>query len=125
MLNHVSIGVTDLTKSRSFYEAILKPLGYKCLSEGPEHLGYGNATPEFWVLTVKSPVPAELASGLHFCFDARQRTDVEEFHRAALAAGGHDNGGPGIRKDYGDDYYAAFIIDPDGYRLEAFTISPT
>ena len=62
-------------------------------------------------------------SGLHFCFDATRRADVDAFHRASLAAGGHDNGTPGIRKEYGDDYYAAFVVDPDGYRLEAYTTS--
>jgi catechol 2,3-dioxygenase-like lactoylglutathione lyase family enzyme len=123
MINHVSIGVKDLRKSRRFYDAALEPLGYKCLMEGPEYLGYGTAAPEFWVLSVKNPVRADTASGLHFCFDAGRRTDVDAFHRAATTAGGNDNGKPGIRKDYGDDYYAAFVADPDGYRLEAYTIS--
>jgi len=125
MLNHVSVGVTDLTKSRRFYDAALKPLGYKCLFEGAEYLGYGISTPEFWVLAVKHPVPANNESGLHFCFDASRRTDVNAFHQAAITAGGRDNGQPGVRKDYGDDYYAAFVTDPDGYRLEAYTTSPT
>jgi len=125
MLNHVSVGVTDLTKSRRFYDAALKPLGYKCLFEGAEYLGYGISTPEFWILAVKHPVPANNESGLHFCFDASRRTDVNAFHQAAITAGGRDNGQPGVRKDYGDDYYAAFVTDPDGYRLEAYTTSPT
>ena len=123
MLSHVSIGVKDLAKSRRFYDAALEPLGYKCLSEGEEYLGYGTATSEFWVLAVKRPVKADDESGLHFCFDAAGRTEVNAFHRAALAAGGQDNGTPGIRKDYGDDYYAAFVADPDGYRIEAYTSS--
>jgi catechol 2,3-dioxygenase-like lactoylglutathione lyase family enzyme len=125
MLSHVSIGVKDLTKSRRFYDAALEPLGYKCLLESPEYLGYGSATPEFWVLAVKHPVSADNESGLHFCFGAERRADVDAFHRAATAAGGRDNGKPGIRKDYGDDYYAAFVADPDGYRLEAYSSSPT
>jgi catechol 2,3-dioxygenase-like lactoylglutathione lyase family enzyme len=124
MLSHVSIGVKDLTKSRRFYDAAIEPLGYKCLLEGPEYLGYGTASPEFWVLAVKHPVPADNESGLHFCFDAARRADVDAFHRAATKAGGRDNGKPGVRKDYGDDYYAAFVADPDGYRLEAYTSSP-
>ncbi|MBV8361165.1 MAG: VOC family protein [Deltaproteobacteria bacterium] len=125
MLNHVSVGVTDLTKSRRFYDAALKPLGYKCLFEGAEYLGYGTSTAEFWVLAVKHPVPANNESGLHFCFGAARRADVNAFHQAAIAAGGRDNGQPGVRKDYGDDYYAAFVTDPDGYRLEAYTTNPT
>jgi catechol 2,3-dioxygenase-like lactoylglutathione lyase family enzyme len=124
MLSHVSIGVKDLSRSRRFYDAALEPLGFKCLLQGSEYLGYGAATPELWVLAVTHLVPADGQSGLHFCFDAARRADVSEFHRAAIAAGGKDNGEPGIRKDYGDDYYAAFVIDPDGYRLEAYTNSP-
>jgi catechol 2,3-dioxygenase-like lactoylglutathione lyase family enzyme len=102
MLNHVSIGVKDLTNSRRFYDAALQPLGYKCLVESAEYLGYGTTSPEFWVLAVKNPVPADGNSGLHFCFDAARRADVNAFHRAAIAAGGRDNGAPGVRKDYGD-----------------------
>jgi catechol 2,3-dioxygenase-like lactoylglutathione lyase family enzyme len=71
-------------------------------------------------MKVARPVPADTASGLHFCFDAPNRKGVEQFHAAALKAGGKDNGKPGVRKDYGDNYYAAFVIDPDGYRLEAY-----
>lgn len=125
MISHVSIGVKDLNRARRFYDAALQPLGYKCLLEGSEYLGYGAATPQLWVLAVSRPVPADDQSGLHFCFDAGGRDAVDEFHRAALAAGGKNNGEPGIRKDYGDDYYAAFVIDPDGYRLEAYTNSLT
>jgi catechol 2,3-dioxygenase-like lactoylglutathione lyase family enzyme len=123
MLSHVSIGVRDLAQSRRFYDAVLDPLGYKCLLEGPEYLGYGKVSPEFWVLVVKNPVPANSESGLHFCFDAVRRANVDAFHHAAANTGGSDNGKPGLRKDYGDDYYAAFVRDPDGYRLEAYTTS--
>jgi catechol 2,3-dioxygenase-like lactoylglutathione lyase family enzyme len=69
------------------------------------------------------PVAADEKSGLHFCFSAPTRRSVDEFHAAALAAGGRDNGRPGPRPDYGPDYYAAFVIDPDGYRLEAYCSS--
>jgi len=123
MLSHVSVGVRDLAKSRRFYDAALEPLGYKCQFESAEALGYGATTPEFWLLAVKHPVSPNNESGLHFCFDATRRAAVNAFHRAAIGAGGRDNGKPGPRKDYGDDYYAAFVADPDGYRLEAYTIS--
>ncbi|HUA32287.1 MAG TPA: VOC family protein [Candidatus Binataceae bacterium] len=123
MLSHVSIGVKDIARARKFYDAALKPLGYKCLVEGSEYLGYGADSPEYWILAARSPVPADPASGLHFCFDANSRADVNGFYEAALHAGGKDNGKPGIRKDYGENYYAAFAIDPEGYRLEVFTTS--
>jgi len=123
MLNHVSIGVRDLAKARRFYDAALEPLGYKCVFESAEYVCYGTTSPEFCVVAAQHPVPANTESGLHFCFDAAHRADVNAFHRAAIAAGGRENGKPGLRKDYGDDYYAAFVIDPDGYRLEAYTTS--
>jgi catechol 2,3-dioxygenase-like lactoylglutathione lyase family enzyme len=123
MLSHVSIGVKDLAKSRGFYDAALKPLGYKCLVEGGEYAGYGAKEPELWLLAAKHPVPPNEGSGLHFCLDANTRADVDAFHAAAVKGGGKDNGKPGVRKDYGENYYAAFVIDPDGYRLEAYTSS--
>jgi len=120
MISHVSVGVRDIAKAGKFYDAALVPLGYKRLFDSAEALGYGAKTPEFWVMRVARPVPAEEASGLHFCFDAPARAAVDQFHAAAVKAGGHDNGKPGLRKDYGDNYYAAFVVDPDGYRLEAY-----
>lgn len=121
MLSHVSIGVKDLAKARGFYDAALKPLGYKCLVEGGGYAGYGANSPELWLLAAQQPVAPNQASGLHFCFDAASRSAVDSFHAAALKTGGLDNGKPGLRADYGDNYYAAFVVDPDGYRLEAYT----
>ena len=120
MFDHVSIGVRDLAKTRRFYDAALQPLGYKCLSEGAGSLGYGKDAVALWISKVESPVPADPESGLHFCFAAPTRPSVDAFHAAALAAGGRDNGKSGLRKDYGPNYYAAFAVDPDGYRLEAY-----
>jgi catechol 2,3-dioxygenase-like lactoylglutathione lyase family enzyme len=120
MLNHVSIGVRDLARAKRFYDAALEPLGYKCLSESPGSLGYGNGTVVLWITPTDKPVPADAASGLHFCFDAPTRRSVDAFHAAALNQGGKDNGKPGIRADYDASYYAAFAVDPDGYRLEAY-----
>jgi catechol 2,3-dioxygenase-like lactoylglutathione lyase family enzyme len=120
MISHVSVGVRDIAKAGRFYDAALAALGYKRLYDSAEALGYGADGPQLWVMKVERPVPADAASGLHFCFDAPNREAVEQFHAAALKAGGKDNGKPGLRKDYGDNYYAAFVIDPDGYRLEAY-----
>ncbi|HZO82281.1 MAG TPA: VOC family protein [Candidatus Binataceae bacterium] len=120
MIDHVSIGVKDIAAARRFYDAALAPLGYKCLSESKEALGYGADSPQLWILSVKRPVPADEGSGLHICLQAARHVDVDAFHAAALKTGGRDNGKPGVRKDYGDNYYAAFVVDPEGYRIEAY-----
>jgi catechol 2,3-dioxygenase-like lactoylglutathione lyase family enzyme len=120
MIGHLSIGVRDIAKTRKFYDAALKPLGYTCVSPSEASLGYGKETVSFWILASPSPVPADTQSGLHICFTAPTRKSVDAFYKAALAAGGSGNGGPGLRADYGSNYYAAFVIDPDGYRLEAY-----
>jgi catechol 2,3-dioxygenase-like lactoylglutathione lyase family enzyme len=120
MINHVSIGVRDIAASKRFYDATLTPLGYKCHYESDGMLGYGKDSPVFWINRTERPVPADAESGLHFCLNAPARASVEAFHTAALKAGGRDNGKPGLRPDYGENYYAAFVIDPNGYRLEAY-----
>ena len=120
MLNHFSIGVRDLARTKRFYDAALAPLGYKCLDEGASSLGYGGDAVVLWISPTPRPVPADMQSGLHFCFDAPTRGSVDAFHAGALGAGGTDNGRPGLRTDYGPSYYAAFIVDPDGYRIEAY-----
>jgi catechol 2,3-dioxygenase-like lactoylglutathione lyase family enzyme len=120
MLDHVSIGVRDLAAARRFYDAALAPLGYTCLSSSAGSLGYGRDAPAFWVIATDHPVPADPRSDLHICFAAPSRAGVDAFHAAALAAAGQDNGAPGLRPDYDPSYYAAFVIDPEGYRLEAY-----
>ncbi|GAB4172903.1 MAG: VOC family protein [Thalassobaculales bacterium] len=120
MLNHVSIGVADLAAARRFYDAALAPLGHACQYAGDSALGYGPGAIGLWVLASAAPVAADPGSGLHFCFDAPSPAAVDAFHAAALAAGGRDNGAPGLRADYGAGYYAAYVIDPAGYRLEAY-----
>lgn len=120
MFDHVSIGVADVRRARRFYDAILEPLGYRCLSEAQDSLGYGSNAVSLWVNKANKPVKADLASGLHFCFSAASREAVDAFHAAGVDAGGSSNGKPGVRSDYGDDYYAAYLIDPDGYRIEAY-----
>ena len=120
MFDHVSIGVSDIKRTGKFYDAALGPLGFSRLSDGESSLGYGDKSVQLWILAAAKPVKADLESGLHFCFNARDRAAVDAFHAAALKAGGKDNGKPGVRKDYSPSYYAAFVVDPDGYRLEAY-----
>ena len=120
MIDHVSIGVRDLARAKRFYDAAFRPLGYSVLSESPDQLGYGREQAVFWVGGAERPVPPDLESGLHFCFEAPSRAGVDAFHAAALGAGGTDNGAPGLRPAYGPNYYGAFVIDPDGYRIEAY-----
>jgi len=119
MIDHVSIGVRDIARARRFYDAALSALGYSCRSPGGTSLGYGRDREDFWVLAAEKPVPADKSSGLHLCFKADSREAVDAFHAAAVKSGGKDNGRPGLRADYGGGYYAAFVVDPDGYRLEA------
>jgi catechol 2,3-dioxygenase-like lactoylglutathione lyase family enzyme len=120
MIDHISIGVLDLARARRFYDVALEPLGYKCLSQDAGSLGYGRAAVALWIGSTERPVPSDDKSNLHFCFTAPTRAAVDAFHAAALRAGGRDNGGPGLRADYGAGYYAAFVVDPDGFRIEAY-----
>jgi catechol 2,3-dioxygenase-like lactoylglutathione lyase family enzyme len=118
MIHHVSIGVSEIAKTRRFYDAALAPLGVKCLSEDASALGYGGDGPRLWLLAVGA-VPRNIP-GLHICLEAGKRAQVDAFHAAAVKAGGADNGKPALRADYGENYYAAFVTDPDGNRIEAY-----
>jgi catechol 2,3-dioxygenase-like lactoylglutathione lyase family enzyme len=120
MIHHVSIGVRNIANAKTFYDAALQPLGYSCLSSSASSLGYGKDAVAFWISATNSPVVADPNSGLHFCVAAPSRKSVDDFHKAALAAGGQDNGKAGLRTDYGANYYAAYATDPDGYRIEAY-----
>jgi catechol 2,3-dioxygenase-like lactoylglutathione lyase family enzyme len=120
MIDHISIGVRDVARAKRFYDAALAPLGYTCQSESEGSLGYGGPDIALWISATAHPVPADDRSGLHICFTALTRASVDAFHAAALGTGGRDNGRPGIRADYGPNYYAAFVVDPDGYRIEAY-----
>ncbi len=118
MLHHISIGVRDIARSKRFYDAALKPLGYECKFSDAGTLGYGNdGGIGLWLGASDHPVPSHPKSNLHFCFAAPTRASVDRFHAAAVKEGGRDNGAPGLR-DYSPTYYAAFVVDPDGYRLE-------
>jgi catechol 2,3-dioxygenase-like lactoylglutathione lyase family enzyme len=120
MFNHISIGVRSIPNSKRFYDAALEAIGYRCLSEDAAYLGYGADQPYFWMYKSEHPVAEDAGSGLHFCLNAPTTASVRKFHAEGLKQGGRDNGAPGVRPDYSADYYAAFLIDPDGYRIEAY-----
>ena len=113
-IDHVKLPVSDLNASRAFYAAALGPLGYELVYEGDESLGFGRDDFEPFAVEVRG----RPAVGTHIAITAFDEGSVDAFHAAALAAGGQDNGGPGMRP-YGDHYYAAFVLDPDGHNIEA------
>jgi catechol 2,3-dioxygenase-like lactoylglutathione lyase family enzyme len=121
MIDHVSIAVRDLAAATRFYEAVLPALGFSKMELRPATVGFGKTYPEFWINLREGMAPLDPASGAHVCFRARSQSMVDAFHAAALAAGAADDGVPGLRPQHGEGYYAAFIRDPDGNRIEAVT----
>jgi len=122
MIDHVSIAVRDLKVSARFYEPLLATLGMTKLRDWPDAaIGYGKKYPEFWINRRKDMAPVAADSGVHICLRAPSVQAVDAFHAAALAAGGISDGAPGLRANYHENYYAAFIRDPDGNRIEAVT----
>lgn len=120
MLHHVSVGVSDIARATGFYDSVLGALGYRRVMEIlPYAVAYGADTPEFWVGLPANQSPAAVGNGVHIGFKARTKDAIHAFHRAALAAGGTDEGAAGPRPDYGPDYYGAFVRDLDGNKLEA------
>ncbi len=122
MIDHVSIAVRDLKKAEAFYAALLAPLGMRKLREWPDAaIGFGKKYPDFWINRREMMARVAADSGVHICLRASGTAAVDAFHAAALAAGGTSDGAPGLRAKYHDNYYAAFIRDPDGNRIEAVT----
>src|SRR3954469_21921194 len=122
MIDHVSIGVSDLERSARFYEQALTPLGLSRLVTRPATIGFGKTYPEFWVNLRADMAKVAHDSGVHVCLRAKSINDVDAFHAAALVAGGRSDGAPGLRPhNRVRRYYAAFIVDPDGNRIEAVT----
>jgi catechol 2,3-dioxygenase-like lactoylglutathione lyase family enzyme len=115
----MGIGVGDLPRSKAFFEAALKPLGYELMMDFGEACGFGaKGKPDFWITTRQRSGP------VHIAFASDDRATVDAFHEAALAAGGEDNGGPGLREIYHPTYYGAFVLDPDGNNVEAVCHRP-
>ncbi len=121
MIDHISVGVSDLERAARFYEATLGALGLSRLVSRPATVGFGKAHPEFWIN--HRPGMPRLANntGVHICLRARTTAEVDAFHAAALAVGGQSDGAPGLRPHDRVRYYAAFVTDPDGNRIEAVT----
>lgn len=122
MIHHVSVGTNDLPRSIVFYDAVLPELGLRRTLDDPgEGMHYGTGHTEF--STIRTDAPAVPGNGVHVAFDVEDRGMVDAFHAAGLAAGGTDNGAPGLRPEYDAHYYAAFVRDPDGNKIEALTFS--
>lgn len=128
MLDHVGFAVSNIARSRAFYEAALAPIGVGIIMEvtpeqtqsGGTAIGFGkDGIPFFWIADNE-----RVGEGTHIAFTVPSRAEVDAFHAAALAAGGRDNGAPGPRSLYGPDYYAAFVFDPDGANIEAVCHRP-
>ena len=119
MIDHISVGVSDLERSARFYEATLAPLGLSRLVTRPATIGFGKNYPEFWINLRAGMTPVAVGSGAHICLRAKATGDVDAFHAAALATDGRSDGAPGLRPHDRVRYYAAFVIDPDGNRIEA------
>ena len=120
MIDHTGVTVSDVDRSKVFYGAALAPLGYTMLMAFGDAAGFGvPPKPDFWIGAGRPGDPKS-----HVAFRADTRAQVDAFHRAALAAGGRDNGAPGVRAHYHPNYYGAFVLDPDGHNIEAVCHSP-
>jgi catechol 2,3-dioxygenase-like lactoylglutathione lyase family enzyme len=120
MLGHLSFGVSDLERAVAFYDAALAPLGLTRVWTKSDAAGYGPpGRGDLLALKKRSVTAAPPGPGFHLAFNAPSHAAVDAFYSAALGAGGIDNGAPGLRPHYGPTYYAAFVIDPDGYPIEA------
>jgi predicted lactoylglutathione lyase len=119
MIAHTTLHISNYRKSKAFYTAALKPLGYHSNMESGQSAGFNDGkNTDFWISKERTVVPTHLA------FQTKSRSKVQAFHKAALAAGAKDNGAPGYR-DYSPGYYAAFVLDPDGHNIEAVWYDPS
>ena len=121
MIHHVSLGTNDVARSRAFYDAVLSVLGLRLLKASDGSADYGVSTVLFSLETPVDGKPASAGNGVHIAFAASGRSAVDEFHQVALQHGGIDAGPPGLRPEYDPNYYGAFVLDPDGNKIEAVT----
>ena len=124
MIHHLSLGVRDLHACARFYDGALGALNFRRVFEDDEAIGYGLEDDEDILCLKQRDDAAPPGAGFHLAFAALTRAAVDAFHCAGLLAGGADNGGPGLREDYGPHYYAAFLVDPEGHRIEAVFKGP-
>ena len=124
MLHHVSLGVRELARAGAFYDAVMGALGFHRVFEANAGIGYGSIGGEDQLYLRERPDAAPPGPGFHLAFAAASRAAVAAFHAEGLRAGGADNGPPGLRPQYGPAYYAAFLVDPDGNRIEAVCKAP-
>lgn len=123
MIHHVSVGSNDIARAREFYDPLMALLGLRPTLDVERSLNYGTGDTLFSVETPTDGAPATSGNGVHIAFAARDRAMVRDFHRIALANGGGDDGAPGLRPEYDANYYAAFVRDPDGNKIEAVTFA--
>ncbi len=123
ILDHLTVMVSDYERSREFYTLALAPLGIELMMEFGSIAGFGRDKPELWIgvgpASFQTPEQLRIITPIHVALRAASRDQVDAFHRAALAAGGRDFGGPGLREIYHPGYYGAFVLDPDGHNIEA------
>lgn len=125
MIDHMSIAVRDLAASARFYETVLATLGYDKLADRPATIGFGKKYPELWLNERRNMTPVDADTGAHVCLRASSVEAVQAFHAAAIKAGGTSDGAPGPRAGQIGGYYAAFVRDPEGNRIEAATFGAT
>jgi catechol 2,3-dioxygenase-like lactoylglutathione lyase family enzyme len=118
-LSHVSLGTNDFPRAKAFYDAVLGTLQITCVMDTEDGSGYGRGLPQFWVGFPHDGGDAAPGNGVHVCFQANSKEEVQAFHARALELGAQDEGRPGLRREYADDYYAAFVRDLDGNKIEA------
>jgi catechol 2,3-dioxygenase-like lactoylglutathione lyase family enzyme len=121
MIDHVSIAVRDLAGCGRFYDTVLAAIGYARLVTRPATIGFGTKYAEFWLNERRNMTPPDPDTGAHICLRASSAEAVQAFHAAAISAGGASDGAPGLRADENDGYYAAFVRDPEGNKIEAVT----
>lgn len=121
MLHHVSLGTTDLDRARAFYDPVMRELGLSRTLDVPNAVGYGAGITVFSLNLPSNGLPASAGNGVHVAFEVEKRAAVDAFFRVAVSQGGIGDGPPGLRPEYDANYYAAFVLDPDGNKIEALT----